>query len=396
MLLPYKIEMVIRRRPWVTFSLILTNVIVFIAVLSIGKERGELLLMEFGFIPDEFRPLCLLTCLFLHGGWLHLIGNLYFLYIYGIGVEERLGRKNYLLVYLGAGFIGSALHMFTVSRFYSDIPCIGASGAISGLLGAFIVLEPRMRIKCVYLWIGFLRPIAGTIKLPAVFVLGMWFLGQLVYGFTIVEGSPGAVSVAFWAHIGGFLAGALTASVIAYRHGFGNLIRGWKHLLTLDRAIRLYNRGRYREAFDIIEALGEDAMVKFLKGMIYRKEGKTQEAVVFVNEALSVFLRQKNSEAAADAYYLLSGITGKIELTPAEHLVLGKCVAQIGNLNDAQNIFLEALMRFSDEAEAEFLLYELGEVYSQAEKSGQSRQVFELFLKLYPNSKLSPGIRYQE
>lgn len=169
-----------------------------------AAERAFVL--GYGMIPAEIvqgRQLqTLVTSMFLHGGILHLLGNMWYLYIFGDNVEDRLGRLQYLAVYLVSGLFGSLLHILVSP--HSAIPTIGASGAISGVMGAYLVLFPRARVLTLVPILFFLR----FLYLPASLLLGFWILMQLLYGCSAAPGSGG---VAYFAHIGGFAVGVLAA-----------------------------------------------------------------------------------------------------------------------------------------------------------------------------------------
>jgi membrane associated rhomboid family serine protease len=148
-------------------------------------------------VPPWVTPV---TSMFLHGGWLHLIGNMVFLWIFGNNVEDALGRGRYLLLYLGSG-VAAALSQ-ALSSPDDRVPMIGASGAIAGVLGAYLLLYPWAKVH-VFLWIVIFFRI---VTVPAWILLGLWFVMQLVSGLTRPAGSPG---VAFWAHVGGFVSGLI-------------------------------------------------------------------------------------------------------------------------------------------------------------------------------------------
>lgn len=149
----------------------------------------------------------LLTCVFLHGSLMHLLGNMWFLHIFGDNVEDRLGHLGYLFFYLGCGVAASLTHYLTESE--SLIPTVGASGAIAGVMGAYLLLYPRARvISLVPLFF-----ILQIMVIPAPIFLGLWFLLQLVQG-TFAIGDTSAAGVAWWAHIGGFAAGYAVAFVL--------------------------------------------------------------------------------------------------------------------------------------------------------------------------------------
>ena len=146
----------------------------------------------------------LLTCVFLHGGWMHFLGNMWFLYIFGDNVEDRLGSLTYLLFYLGCGVLASLTHF--VTNFHSTIPTIGASGAIAGVMGGYFWLFPHARV----LTLVPILFIMQIMELPAQIFLGIWFLIQFFQGTFSITGVQ-AGGVAWWAHIGGFAAGLLIA-----------------------------------------------------------------------------------------------------------------------------------------------------------------------------------------
>jgi membrane associated rhomboid family serine protease len=213
-----------RSFPIINWLLILANLAVFVLVqLPLRPRELEALVRVFGVVPLRCTgPLLaggggllaapgdllfgcgvpLFTSMFLHGGWLHLISNLWALYIFGDNVEDRMGPLRYLLFYLITGVLaGLAQVAFTPA---SPIPGIGASGAIAGVLGAYLVLYPRARV--ITLVPLFFLP--WFIELPAVLYLGIWFATQFLSGVAALEG-PAAGGVAYWAHIGGFAAGLL-------------------------------------------------------------------------------------------------------------------------------------------------------------------------------------------
>ncbi len=155
-------------------------------------------------------PLTLLTCIFLHGGWMHFIGNMWFLYIFGDNVEDRFGHLGYVLFYLGCGIAASLAHYLTAPG--SAMPTIGASGAIAGVMGAYFVSYPHARV----LTLLPLFIIWEILVLPAGFFLGFWFLIQFVQG-SMTMGGEGA-GVAWWAHIGGFVAGVAVTLILDRLH----------------------------------------------------------------------------------------------------------------------------------------------------------------------------------
>ena len=196
--------------PIVNWIIIVINASIFLVQVRLPRETVEIIYSTFGVVPMRFAelhllaPISLFSSQFLHGGWLHIIRNLWILYIFGDNVEDRMGHIQYLVFYLMTGVIGGALQVITQP--FSTIPIIGASGAISGVLGAYILLFPRARVLT-FVPI-FILP--WLVEIPAVIFLGVWFLSQFV---NVINEASSVISsgVAYWAHLGGFGAGFLLA-----------------------------------------------------------------------------------------------------------------------------------------------------------------------------------------
>lgn len=183
--------------PYMTWGLIGLNVIAFLLSLT----AFEHILDAYGFKPDAFSLLTIITSMFLHGGIAHIVGNMWFLFIFGDNVEDRLGHIPFLGFYLIAGFAASLAHYFMNTG--SSIPAVGASGAISGVLGAYLIFFPKAGV---YVSGGLGR----TGRINAWIMLGMWFIFQIVQAALLGNGS----GIAFGAHIGGFLFGMVVAGII--------------------------------------------------------------------------------------------------------------------------------------------------------------------------------------
>ena len=206
-------------RPVVTVLLILTCIVVFLYVsYGLGSEAAtERVFSTYGATPAALmappnllaKAPTLVTSLFLHGGWLHLIGNMWFLWIFGDNVEDRMGHGGFAAFYLMAGVAASATHVLVNQT--STNPLIGASGAIAGVLGAYTVLFPRARIVSLLPLGLFTRLIA----IPAVLFLPLWFLMQFVSGLASLASA--GTGVAWWAHVGGFIAGIVLVPIFARR-----------------------------------------------------------------------------------------------------------------------------------------------------------------------------------
>jgi membrane associated rhomboid family serine protease len=204
------------RFPYVTWALIAANVVVFLLTWP-GASDAEIwrIFDAFGMIPERISAgmgyETLVTSMFLHGGWMHLAGNMLFLYIFGDNIEDELGHFTFAAFYILSG-LGAALLQF-VAEPGSDIPMVGASGAIAGVMGAYLLMFPKARVDVLFIFIIFFRIFA----IPAWIVLGLWFTMQIVGGWSMPADQGG---VAYWAHAGGFLAGlALIARVWLRRGG---------------------------------------------------------------------------------------------------------------------------------------------------------------------------------
>ena len=201
-----------RTSPVVTIALIVVNVLVFFQEQALGQRELERVVFTHGFVPAQFSWLAILTSMFMHGGWMHLIGNMLSLWIFGDNIEDRLGHLRYLGFYLLCGVLAALAHF--ASDPASLVPTIGASGAIAGVMGAYFVLYPHSRV----LTLVFLFVFVQVVEIPAVVFLGFWFFMQLVSGVgsTLATATGRAAGgIAFWAHVAGFGAGAGLVKLLA-------------------------------------------------------------------------------------------------------------------------------------------------------------------------------------
>jgi membrane associated rhomboid family serine protease len=221
-MLPLRDNAPTRTRPFVTWSLILVNVLVWVlyqlpdlegSVRELAYQPCEVVDSCAGQAVGQDWPLTALTSMFMHGGWEHLLGNMLFLYIFGNNVEDVLGHARYLLFYLAGGFAATALQTLVTLSSGSDadaaIPNLGASGAVSAVLGAYLLFLPRARILTVIFFI--LR------EIPAIAFLGFWFVFQLYSGGVSLQHPEAGGGVAFFAHVGGFVFGFLLIKLLQVR-----------------------------------------------------------------------------------------------------------------------------------------------------------------------------------
>ena len=214
-------------RPYVTLIILFICLFIFLIQISLHEVNDRNFIYALGFIPavtfghadlpSELvwipSSLTIFSSMFLHGGFFHLAGNMLYLWIFADNVEDRMGHKNFFIFYFLCGFVAAMTQALPETG--STIPMIGASGAVSGVLGAYVFLYPKAKILVVIPFFIFY-----TLRLPAFIVLGVWFLGQLMSSFQVDDGSGG---IAFRAHIGGFIAGILlirffVSKKIKHRH----------------------------------------------------------------------------------------------------------------------------------------------------------------------------------
>jgi membrane associated rhomboid family serine protease len=211
----------------VSITIIALNVLAFLFELTLDPESLDLFVQEFSVVPGRylsggFYPASLLTdtglvlpvftAMFLHGGWSHIGGNMLYLWIFGDNVEDRMGHGRFLVFYLLCGVLATGAHILTNAG--STVPSLGASGAIAGVLGGYLLLYPRARVVTLIPIFIFFQ----TVQIPALFLLGFWFLQQFLYGtMSLGVHSAQTGGVAWWAHIGGFLAGMALVHIFKRR-----------------------------------------------------------------------------------------------------------------------------------------------------------------------------------
>ncbi|MFM2097251.1 MAG: hypothetical protein RIS70_4375 [Planctomycetota bacterium] len=241
-MIPLRDDIPSRRLPLMNYAIIAFTSVVFLLQLGLARDPDRKVEEKFGMIPlrvmhphqkmtatelvqirgrvyEREREivaspipnwLTLLTCIFLHGGWLHFLGNMWFLFIFGDNVEDRLGRALYLFFYLISGVAASFVHLITNTG--SGVPTVGASGAIAGVMGAYFVLFPHARVLSIVPLFVFVQ----VVNLPASLFLGIWFVIQFFQG-TLAITSSETGGVAWWAHIGGFAVGFLVGWLFKQR-----------------------------------------------------------------------------------------------------------------------------------------------------------------------------------
>jgi membrane associated rhomboid family serine protease len=210
-----------RTTPFVTIALIAINVLVFLFELSLGRAVNAFT-MYWGLVPAAFSWVTVFTSMFLHGGLLHVGGNMLYLWIFGDNVEDRVGHGRFLVFYLLCGVAAALAQTFAAPA--SLVPMVGASGAIAGVMGAYFVLYPKSRIVTLVTLVFFFQ----VVEVPAIAFLGIWFVMQFLSGVgsivSTASGDPGG-GVAFWAHVAGFAAGA--GGIFVFRRPERERVEWW-------------------------------------------------------------------------------------------------------------------------------------------------------------------------
>lgn len=223
--------------PYATYTLIALNVLSWVLLQGLGSENAvNSSVCSYGLVPADLfddirtsRSMCpdgagwggMLSSMFMHGGWMHIIGNMWFLWVFGDNVEDAMGSVRFVVFYLLSGFAAAAAQIFADP--FSGIPMVGASGAIGGVMGAYIVLYPRVKVHMMVI----LFVIFTTFRVPAIAMLGYWIVVQVLGGISSIGATGGGT--AFWAHVGGFVAGAVLVFVfkdneLLYNHPY----HGWQ------------------------------------------------------------------------------------------------------------------------------------------------------------------------
>jgi membrane associated rhomboid family serine protease len=202
-MIPLRALLYRRNFPVVTLLIILVNVLCFVYEMAMPVYARDAFLQHYGLVPDRLAPMTFVTSMFLHGGWLHIIGNMWFLWVFGSHIEDAMGGAKFLVFYLFGG-VASALVQFFV-LLGSPVPTIGASGAIAAVMGAFLMLYPRVRVVTLVFIVIFVT----SIEIPAAFMLLYWFIIQFVSGLGALSNVSQAQGIAWFAHVGGFLSGIL-------------------------------------------------------------------------------------------------------------------------------------------------------------------------------------------
>ena len=209
-------------RPLFAYGFIAVNVLIFIYQASLGPQAGEAFVYEWGAIPARIEAgdgyWTLITSMFMHGGWMHLIGNMLYMWIFADNIEATIGSTAFVIFYLLGGIAAGLCHLYFNAG--SNIPAVGASGALSAVMGAYIVMFPRSNVR------GFL--FFFSVSIPAWIFLGFWFYQQYSAGYASL-GNEDTTNIAWWAHIGGFVFGVLAGFYFRCAYAVPRASEGFRH-----------------------------------------------------------------------------------------------------------------------------------------------------------------------
>lgn len=360
---PLRDEYKVKRFPIVVLLIILINCIVYF---SFGfSHRYQEIVLKYGFKPAYPSLLTLLTSLFLHGGIFHLGFNMWYLWLLGDNIEDRWGSFRFLLFYLSAGIFASLLYGIMIPEKLKNIPTIGASGAISGVLGAYAILFPKSRITFKYLII-FLGIYAGEFEIYSSFWLTLWFLNQALSTFLVAKGI-GQSSVAFAAHLSGFIYGAII--------GMGT---------------KLYREAKYRE--NVI--LG--------KNMLYNLLGQEMKVARKAEEKKEIEeIKKKIVENIYENRFLASEIYSKgiekypeITLNEKVQYEIAESLNRRKMLKEAEIAYKNFILNYPFSKLADNALFSLGKIYLEKGEIEKAKYAFLQIVLFYPYSDVYEEAKY--
>lgn len=393
MLLPYAIEedVVYRKKPILVYAFCLIYLASHIILYHfMGTFFRENVFYEFGCVPIEFRWWTPMTCTFLHGDYMHLLGNLYFFWIYGRSCERRLGSLKFLFLYVVGAYASVIAHVICVPDFYSDIPTIGASGAISAVLGAFLVMFPTVKIRFLVFSVISTRPLPA--KGPAYFVLGAWFLVQIAYSIQLV--TKDSMQVAFWAHIAGFAAGAVIGTVYMLLHQTSSakmekekialLLQAWDALRQGDKDTATILREEFLTEHDLV-TLPENFRTfnNLLNEML---DGKSVDSLNSFSEEIRQARKRNDQTKLMQCYYLLASSRHPKDIPGWLHHEGGVAAGKLGHYPLALYAFACELVSGLNERTDQFI-FTMSSLLGKMGHPGQSAALKKMLHDYYPKSQ---------
>ncbi|MCM8816311.1 MAG: rhomboid family intramembrane serine protease [Candidatus Omnitrophica bacterium] len=362
---PIRDEFGVKKVPFVNYTIIVFNVVIYL-VFGLDSCYQEIV-NAYGFIPSRFSWLTIFTSMFLHGSLMHLIRNMWYLYLMGDNLEDRWGHFNYLIFYLFSGVIAALFYGALTTGSARNIPSIGASGAISGVLGAYLMLFPRSRITFWYYLFAFFRIYSGTFEIFAWFWISFWFIQQIIGMFANMN-STATAGIAFGAHVGGFLAGIGIA------------------FLTRTYQVARYTRNVCSGRNALAEITGEvvSKILPFEQQIeLYKKEKEIEK-----------LLEENNEREAAIVYGDTLKKFKDVSIPHSYEYKFAEMLQEMGLYEQAIEAYRRFLRRNPFSLLADNALYNLGKIYLEKNEKKKARECFMQIVFFYPYSELQEQARY--
>lgn len=382
LLFPYSTDRPPRRTPWATYSIIALNVLIF-GWWWFGTHRSEAVLRSLSFIPAAASWPTWITTLFIHGGWLHLGFNMLFLWVFGRSLEDAMGTVLYTATYLAAGISATLLHFITTKAFDPagmTMPCLGASGAISGLMGVFAVRFYQTRIHFWYLLL--FRP--GTFAIGSLWGIGLWVVNEVAGGILDIVCPGLGGGVAHWAHIGGFVFGMGYAFLVRLQHEA-------RSEYQLDDASHLFLAGDYDRAGDHAQGLlhrePDNVDAHLLAARAHHQLGATAKALAHFSKVLRLHLLTDSPEVL-DVYREMIRNYPQAVLDVRTQFAVASRLAQAGDHKAASLAFLKVARHYPRTPEAQTSLLKCGLLcLDSLQQPEKAVEFFEALLNRYPLSE---------
>jgi membrane associated rhomboid family serine protease len=390
-----------RRVPWVTYSLIAINTIVFISNLMPGSITPDSrYFLQWGVVPGALEPVTLLTGIFFHVSLSHLFWNMVFLWIFGPHVEDAIGRLLFAMLFVGGGVAGAMLHAAIILIHSSSSygpgmtePLVGASGAISAILAPYAIRFHRSNIHMIWLPGFLLRRGWAQLEMPAATGLGAWVLVQLASAMYALR-FPQSGETAYWAHIGGFIFGLVTAELT---HMFSKGTQ--EYLLSDARGAAIQGQDllflsiqKYR---GFLKTDPDNAEIRAELGRILLQHAghaapdagdDRADAAKEMTTAIRTYAAAGRVKEAVELYAEAGGLHLALTLAPRELLHLANAAQELGDADSAEFILEDLLTDASDSAEAEMAQLKLGQILVKHDPA-RAKDVFREFLKRHPKSE---------
>jgi len=390
LIIPYGTTRKQRRWPYATWSLVAVNVLLYCYSLALGEDGYHNFIMHYGFIPNSPTLTGIFASMFLHAGLPHLLGNMLFLVVFGACVEDALGWPLYLLFYLSSGVAGSFLYasLSGMSGISRGEPCIGASGAVAGLMGLSALRFHRYHVKIWYfvlLWLFIMvRVFQGTFRLRCSIATGIWAGLELVPAVASLYGMQ-ADRIAHWAHLGGFGLGVLVCLA------FGLAKEGSEeHILEEGERAPM---SKLADIANLLERDPANAGAWLLYGRSRFKTGHIEDSRNACVRALELYLQQKRPEEAAGAYRELNRRFTSLALGPEVLMRAGGLLDESGHPELALHAYTCLARLDPGTAEAAVAMMKAGRLCQDRGDYATALAWFQAFLKHHPDSEWAPMVR---